>query len=93
MTNRPESQRDVRIRRLCYRASHSGMREIDLILGGFARTHLRELDEEGLDHFECLMSHAEADLFSWIAGSAPLPDTLDRALLRRIQAFQPGTSL
>jgi antitoxin CptB len=85
--------RDVRIRRLRYRASHTGMREIDLILGGFAKAHLADLADRDLDGFEGLLTHSEADLFTWIAGSSLPPDSLDRSLLQRIQAFQPSTSL
>ncbi|MEQ8369568.1 MAG: succinate dehydrogenase assembly factor 2 [Alphaproteobacteria bacterium] len=93
MTDDPDDRHAVRIRRLCYRAGHTGMREIDLILGGFARAHLHEFDDDGLDRFEVLMSHAEADLFAWIAGSVPPSESLDRGLLRRIRAFRPGHSL
>jgi antitoxin CptB len=42
---------EARRKRLLWRANHRGMREMDLLLGGFARTHMERLTESELDEF------------------------------------------
>ena len=60
---------------------------MDLILGRFADTFIRELSEPDLDDFERLILLPDADLYAWIAGQAEIPVAADCALLRRLCAF------
>ncbi|MGB1528083.1 MAG: succinate dehydrogenase assembly factor 2, partial [Candidatus Puniceispirillaceae bacterium] len=39
------SARQVRVKRLIYRSSYTGMKETDLLLGQFAARHLPELSD------------------------------------------------
>ncbi|MBV8840512.1 MAG: succinate dehydrogenase assembly factor 2 [Alphaproteobacteria bacterium] len=79
---------DARRRRLLFRAWHRGMREVDLITGGFADAHIAALSETEVDEFERLMDVPEPDLLAWIMGQVPTPADHDTALFRRICAFQ-----
>ncbi len=64
---------DMRRRRILYRAWHHGMREMDLIMGRFADAHVAGLSEQEITEFEKLIELPDQDLFSWIAGSVPVP--------------------
>jgi antitoxin CptB len=55
------------------RAGHRGMREMDLILGGYAARALPEMDAAALAAFEALMEEADADLLAWVMGQRPPP--------------------
>lgn len=66
---------EVRLRRLRMRSWRRGMREMDLILGGFADAALGGLDADGLDAFEALLTDDDGSLYDWVTGrSAPPPD-------------------
>ena len=78
---------DVRRRRIAFRAWHRGMREMDLIMGRFADTHLRDLAEPDLDAFEALMEWPDPDLYNWVSGEAAPPAAADTPFLARLRAF------
>lgn len=64
---------ETRRKRLLYQASHRGTQESDLVIGGFARTHLADFGPAELDRFEALISVTDADLMDWVAERADPP--------------------
>jgi len=77
---------DTRRRRIKIRAWRRGMREMDLILGGFADAHLAELTEPEIAEFEKLLDESDRDVYSWISGELPIPADADGPLLKRVIA-------
>ncbi|MCB1421063.1 MAG: succinate dehydrogenase assembly factor 2 [Nitratireductor sp.] len=75
-----------RRKQLIYRANHRGIKEMDIILGGFAERHVMGLDAESLDRFEAIMAEADRDLLSWFTGELPLPGHIDGPLFEAILA-------
>ena len=66
---------DDRRRRARFRAWHRGMREVDLLLGGFADAHLAGMSDADLDALEALMEVPDDQLYSWLVGRvAPAPE-------------------
>jgi antitoxin CptB len=90
MTEPAPPDRDVRRRRLFYRACHRGSHENDLLIGGYVRHHLADLDESQLDALEQLLELPDADLADWLTGRRPIPPGPHEAILRTIQAFALG---
>ncbi|MDI4662827.1 succinate dehydrogenase assembly factor 2 [Xanthobacter autotrophicus] len=78
---------DERRRRILFRSWHRGMREMDLILGGFANSEIEALSDADLDAFEALLEPEDQKVFSWISGSEPTPIEFDTPLFRRICDF------
>ena len=91
-TTRSSEGLDERRRRLLFRAWHRGIREVDLILGGFADAHLADLSEAEVEEFERLMDVQEHDLLAWVTGSAATPVGYDTGLFRRLSAFNRGAA-
>jgi antitoxin CptB len=77
--------REIRLKRLRMRAWHRGIKEMDLILGGWADAHLGALDDPGLDAFEAVLAEADHDLYQWVSGQAEAPGPL-APMLDRIAA-------
>ena len=65
--------RDVRLRRLRIRSWRRGIREMDLILGGYADEALETLGAGSLDRFEALLAEDDDDLYRWIASGGDVP--------------------
>lgn len=76
-----------RRKRLMFRSTHRGCKEMDIILGRFAETHLRGLDEAELTQFEAILEEHDADIYDWISGKSPLPADMDTPVMRRLLAF------
>jgi antitoxin CptB len=66
--------RETREKRLMIRANRRGIKEMDLLLGGFARTGLPGLDAAGLDGFESLLAESDLDILAWVTGQAAIPE-------------------
>lgn len=78
---------DNRRKKILFRCWHRGMKEMDLILGGFAKEKIAELTEDDLTELENLMQANDQDLYAWITGRIALPEEWDGPLYRRIIAF------
>lgn len=78
---------DVRRKRLRFRAWHRGIKELDLIMGKFADTHIAGLNLADLDQFEALLEEADNTVYAWIAEREPVPEEFDTPLYRRICAL------
>ncbi|MCP5075214.1 MAG: succinate dehydrogenase assembly factor 2 [Rhodobacteraceae bacterium] len=74
--------RENRLRRLKMRSWRRGMKEMDLILGGFADTEMAHMDDAALDAHEVLMEENDQDLYLWVCGVGEAPDALGPALAR-----------
>lgn len=81
---------DKRRKRLLYQCTHCGMKENDVLLGGFARALIGDLNEGELEHLEALIGVPDNDLLNWILGKTAPDPAHDTALLKRIQDFNKG---
>ena len=59
---------EIRRKRAIYRAHHRGTKELDLILGRYAKEYVPAMDETRLTLFEHLISLPDADIDQWIRG-------------------------
>lgn len=71
-------------KRLYYQSQHRGMREMDLVLGGFAQRHLDTLNEEELRQFEALLAFPDGELYGWLFEGAPVPEGVSKTLVDMI---------
>ncbi len=74
----------MRRKRLLFRCTHRGIRELDLILGHFARTELPRLDAKQLDSFEAILDVDDSDLYKWVSGRKRPPPELDSQVMDMI---------
>lgn len=78
---------DPRRRRVLFRCWHRGMREMDLIMGGFADGEIANLTDAEMDDLEVLMEEPDPDIFKWLTGAADLPAEFDTPVFRRMKKF------
>ena len=79
---------DDRRKKLIYRSAYTGTKETDLLLGAFARTHIAELDEGGLDTYETLLEIPDPRLYKWITGQEEAPTAYETPILNMIRNFK-----
>jgi len=80
---------ETRRRRLLWRAMHRGMRELDLLLGGFARMQLDLMNETELQEFEDVVASADSDLQDWLLGGVPVPQDRLTPVMAALLAYHP----
>lgn len=81
----PESDLEIRRKRMKFQCWHRGIREMDLILGNFADRFLAELSEVELDDLSTLLDQPDTDVYQWIVGQAPVPEAFDTPVFKRVQ--------
>jgi antitoxin CptB len=80
---------ETRRRRLLWRAMHRGMRELDLMLGGFAEMRLQGMNENELAEFEEIVASADSDLHDWLIGGVPVPQQRLTPVMAALLAYHP----
>jgi antitoxin CptB len=76
---------DARLKRLKIRSWRRGIKEMDLILGGWSDQHLAALSPGELDLYDVLLEENDHDLYQWVTGQATPPAPL-APLIGRIAA-------
>ena len=79
---------NIRRKRLLYLASYRGFKEADLLIGGFAKAHLGDMDAGELDQFEALLKENDRELYAWALGNADAPAELDGSVLQKLKSFE-----
>jgi antitoxin CptB len=82
MTSTPDDA--ARRKRLLWRATHRGIREMDLMLGGFVTRHIGTLSAAEIAELETIMDIPDQDMLAWATKQQPLPERLATPLLARI---------
>lgn len=80
----PDDLLATRRKRALFRAWHRGIREMDIVLGGFAERSLASLDEAQLAEFEAILELHDRDLIRWVTGEEAAPSDVDTPLWRAI---------
>jgi antitoxin CptB len=87
MTLPPETE--IRRKRLLWRATHRGIKEMDLILGGFVARHLDAFSEAEIAELERIMDIPDQEMLSWATKQQEVPPHHASPLLIRILAYTP----
>ena len=83
-----ETDLETRRKRLLYRSVYRGNKENDILLGQFARAHIKSFGAEELDQYERILAAGDNDIFDWISGQADVPPDADTPVLRKLLAFR-----
>jgi antitoxin CptB len=76
-------------KRLIFRSWHRGTREIDLLLGKFADTHVPDFDEAKVEQYERFLKNSDPDIYNWLTKVEPLPPAEDSEVVQMLLAFYP----
>ena len=80
---------EVTRKRLLWRATHRGIKEMDLVVGGFAHVRIAGMSNGELALFEMLLEIPDQELLSWTTGQETIPEKWDTPLLREMIIYRP----
>jgi antitoxin CptB len=86
-----EEQLEKIRKRLAWRASRRGIKEMDIVVGGFADARLPTMTPQELISFEVLLEIPDQQLLSWVTGQEAVPLELRSPMLLDMLAFRPVT--
>jgi antitoxin CptB len=79
---------DLRRKLLLWRANHRGTREMDVLLGGFARDNIDSMQPSELDELERLIDVSDPELMSWIMGEVAVREEYRGPVTERLLAYR-----
>ena len=77
---------DIRLKRLKLRSMRRGIKEMDIILSGFAREHLMAMSDAQLDLYEKFLNENDQDLYQWVSGQE-IVDEKYEGLVEQIKLY------
>ncbi|WP_282094757.1 succinate dehydrogenase assembly factor 2 [Epibacterium ulvae] len=83
MTTEVQETHEIRLKRLYMRSIRRGIKEMDILLQGYADANLARLSAADLDLYEALLNENDQDLYQWVTGQAEGPEHL-QSLLKEI---------
>ena len=79
---------DLRRKLLLWRANHRGTKEMDVLLGGFARDNIDSMQPSELDELERLIDVPDPELMSWIMGEVAVREEYRNPVTERLLAYR-----
>ena len=76
-------------KRLKWRATHRGIKEMDILIGGYAEAHLPSMSESQLEEFAIILEIPDQELLAWATRQEPIAVQHQSALLDAVLAFRP----
>jgi antitoxin CptB len=76
-------------KRLAWRASRRGIKEMDIIVGGYANAKLPTMTAQELITFEALLEIPDQHLLSWVTCQEDVPENMKNQMLLQLLAFRP----
>lgn len=73
--------REIRLKRLRFRAWHRGTKEADLMVGGFFDTFSDGWNDDEIAWFEGLMDEEDVEIMAWAMGVEPTPARLEGPMM------------
>ena len=66
--------RETRLKRLRFRAWHRGVKEADLMIGGYFDAHGTGWSDAEIVWFEDFLEEQDVDIMAWAMGTQPVPE-------------------
>lgn len=79
--------RETRLKRLGFRASHRGVREADMMIGGFFDACSAGWNDAEIDWFEALLEEQDVDIMAWAMGTADVPAHWQGPMMDRLKVL------
>ncbi len=78
------NQHQKRLRRILFRTSHRGIKEMDILLGGYARENIEKMSDITLGELEKMLNIDDQKFYSILLGDEEVPDQFAGKLMQSL---------
>lgn len=71
-------------KRLIFRSEHRGTKEMDLIMGSFAKKYIPDFAADELALYDEILEHSDPDLYNWLTKKETPPSQHINSVLERL---------
>jgi len=75
-------------KKIMYRSTHRGTKEMDLLLGAFVKTNINKFNEIDLVNLQDLLLLEDETLYKWYFENIPNKKIVNNKISRMLKAFQ-----
>ena len=75
---------EKRLRRILFRATHRGIKEMDILLGGYTRENIEKMPLCDLDLFEVMLNIDDQKFYSILLRDEEVPEQFEGKLMQSI---------
>ena len=79
--------REIRLKRLRFRAWHRGVKEADLLIGGFFDARSADWNDAEITLFEELLEEQDVDIMAWAIGTEACPPRYQGSIVDALKAL------
>lgn len=79
--------RDACLKRLRFRSHHRGVREADLMIGGYFERWHEHWSAAEMAWFEALLEEQDVDILAWAMGNAAVPERWQGEMMNCLQVL------
>jgi antitoxin CptB len=83
------SKSQARRKKLAMRSHRRGIKEMDLILGGFIDAHGAMLSDADMDVYEVMLEENDHDLYRWVVGAQAAPTRFASLIASITENYNP----
>lgn len=83
-------ERELLIKKILYQSCNRGCKETDIIIGGFAKKHVNNMNDDDLMSFLEIIHLPDADIYDWYTKKKSVPEEKISKLLLEILQFSPN---
>ncbi len=80
---------EARRKKLFWRATHRGIKEMDVLLGGYARLNVSAMTATDLDSLEAIIDIPDQTLLAWATRQEDVPPGQSSSMLQDVLNFRP----
>jgi len=85
----PSSDLEITRKRLKWRATHRGIKEMDILVGGYAETYVDTMGGAELAQFAMILELPDQELLAWATRQEGVPTQHQSAMLDAILSYRP----
>ena len=77
----------VRRKKILFKCTHRGTKELDILLGNFVSNHINLLKPKELDYLEVILGFNDIDLYKILTNKKEIDKKMNKLLLKKIIKF------
>ena len=81
------SKLSLRKKKILFKCTHRGTKELDILLGNYVSNHINELKSKELDYLDVILDFNDIDLFKILTKKKRINEKMNKFFVKKIIKF------
>ena len=77
----------MRKKKILFKCTHRGTKELDILLGNYVSNHINELKSKELDYLDVILNFNDMDLFKILTKKKKINEKMNKFFVKKIIKF------